>query len=95
MHLAKTAYLFVDTKISDPAAFKYYKSAEPLIKKFGDTYLTLGEKMDIVLHELCNPTWIVQSTDAIQHFLDSPECAPVKDKRLSKSKATKLILESL
>ena len=100
MTFLKPAYVLLDTKINDPIAFGDYKAAaKPIVEKFGGRYLTRGGKMDVVQKDLWAPVRIVliqfPSMKAANSFLESPEQAPTKDKRLANAKTTLLVLEGL
>ena len=96
----KSAYILVDTKITDPVAYEGYKAAaKPIAEHYGGVYLTRGGKMDIMQTELWDPARIVlvkfPSMAAAHAFLNSPEYAPIKSIRLASSTATLLVLEGL
>ena len=96
----KSAYILVDTRITDPVAYEDYKAAaRPIIEQYGGVYLTRGGKMDIMQTELWDPARIVlikfPSMAAAHAFLNSPEYAPIKSIRLASSTATLLVLEGL
>ena len=55
-----SAYLVVDTKISNPEVYEEYKKlAKPIAEKFGGVYRVRGGAMDIRQTELWTPTRIV------------------------------------
>ena len=98
MNQGKPAYLLVDTAIKNSENYEEYKKlALPIVKKFGGEYLVRCGEMDIVQDELWSPTRIViikfSSYKNAKDFLDSSEYAPVKEIRLSNSKATSIIIE--
>ena len=93
-----SAYLVVDTKISNSEVYEEYKKlAKPIVEKYGGVYRVRGGAMDIRQAELWTPTRIViiEFTDvkSAQAFLDSEEYAPVKPMRLNNAKCTVFIVD--
>lgn len=93
-----SAFLVVDTKISNPEAYEEYKKlAKPIVEKFGGVYRVRGGAMDIRQAELWSPTRIVivefPDLKAAQAFLDSDEYAPVKQMRMENAECTLFIVE--
>lgn len=93
-----SAYLIVDTKIENPAAYEEYKQlAKPIAEKFGGVYRARGGEMEVRESDLWAPTRIViiefpTMSDA-KGFVDSVEYAPVKPLRTMNAKCTLLLLE--
>lgn len=95
-----TAYVIVDTKISNPEAYEEYKAlAKPIVEKHGGIYRTRGGEMNVVENDLWTPTRIVllefENMDKAREFLDSEEYAPVKAMRHANAKCTAVILDGL
>tara|TARA_R110002167_G_scaffold6671_11_gene31400 strand:+ start:1383 stop:1673 length:291 start_codon:yes stop_codon:yes gene_type:complete len=93
-----SAYLIVDTKIENPAAYEEYKKlAKPIAEKFGGIYRARGGEMDVRETELWTPTRIViiefPSMKNAQAFVDSGEYAPVKPLRTKNAQSTLLLVE--
>lgn len=95
-----TAYILVDTKISNPQEYETYKKlARPIAEKYGGIYRTRGGEMDVAENELWTPTRIVlvefPDMDAARAFLNSPEYEPVKKIRHENAQCTLAILEGI
>lgn len=93
-----SAFLVVDTKISNPKAYEEYKKlAKPIAEKFGGVYRVRGGAMDIRQTELWSPTRIVivefPDMQSAQAFVDSDEYAPVKQMRMENAECTLFIVE--
>ncbi|MEH6650078.1 MAG: DUF1330 domain-containing protein [Motiliproteus sp.] len=93
-----SAYLIVDTKIENPAAYEEYKNlAKPIAEKFGGIYRARGGDMDVRENDLWTPTRMViiefPSMQDGQAFLDSEEYAPVKPHRTENAQCTLLLVE--
>ncbi len=93
-----SAYLVVDTKISNPAGYEEYKKlARPIAEKYGGVYRTRGGAMDVRETELWTPTRIViiefPDVKSAQAFVDSKEYAPVKPLRLNNAECTLFIVD--
>ena len=93
-----SAYIVVDTKITNPAKYEEYKKlAKPIAEKFGGVYRVRGGAMDVRENDLWTPTRIVivefPDMKSAQAFLDSEEYAPVKSMRTSNAECTLFILE--
>lgn len=94
-----SAFLVVDTKISNPEAYEEYKKlAKPIVEKYGGVYRVRGGAMDIRQTELWSPTRMVivefPDVKSAQAFLDSDEYAPVKQMRMENAECTLFIIES-
>jgi uncharacterized protein (DUF1330 family) len=93
-----SAYIIVDTRITDPQAYEAYKQlAKPIAEKFGGIYRARGGAMDVRETDLWSPTRVViiefPSMQAAQAFVDSKEYAPVKPLRTENAQCTLLLLE--
>ena len=93
-----SAFLVVDTKISDPEAYEEYKKlAKPIAEKFGGVYRVRGGAMDVRETDLWAPTRIViiefPDVESARAFVDSDEYAPVKSIRRNNAKCTLFIVE--
>jgi len=93
-----SAFLIVDTKISDPEAYETYKKlAKPIAEKFGGQYRVRGGTLDIREADLWTPTRIViiefPDKNSAQAFVDSDEYAPVKPLRTENAECTLFIVE--
>ncbi len=93
-----SAFLVVDTKISDPDAYEEYKKlAKPIAEKYGGAYRVRGGAMDIREADLWTPTRIViiefPDVRSAQAFVDSDEYAPVKPIRRNNAECTLFIVE--
>lgn len=93
-----SAYLIVDTKISDADAYETYK-AKPMVEKHGGIYRTRGGEMDVAEAELWAPTRIVivefPDMKTAQDFLRSEEYAPVKAIRNANAECTAIIVDGI
>jgi len=93
-----SAYIVVDTKIHDDAAYEEYKKlAKPIAEKFGGVYRVRGGSLDIIETDLWSPTRIVivefPDVRTARAFLDSDEYAPVKSMRHRHADCTLFIVE--
>lgn len=93
-----SAFLVVDTKIKNQAAYEEYKQlAKPIAEKFGGIYRARGGAMDVRETELWSPTRIViiefPDMQSAQAFVDSEEYAPVKPKRTDNAECTLFVVE--
>ncbi|MEX0624512.1 MAG: DUF1330 domain-containing protein [Saccharospirillum sp.] len=93
-----SAFLVVDTKIKNEAAYEEYKQlAKPIAEKFGGVYRARGGAMDVRETELWSPSRIViiefPDMQSAQAFVDSEEYAPVKSKRTDNAECTLFIIE--
>lgn len=93
-----SAFLVVDTKIKNQAAYEEYKQlAKPIAEKFGGVYRARGGVMDIRETELWSPSRIViiefPDMESARGFVDSEEYAPVKPKRTDNAECTLFIVE--
>jgi uncharacterized protein (DUF1330 family) len=93
-----SAYLVVDTKISNPAAYEEYKKlAKPIAEKYGGAYRVRGGAIDLVEDDLWTPTRIViiefPDVESARAFVDSEEYAPIRPMRLNNARCTLFIVE--
>ena len=90
-----SAFIVVDTKISNPEVYEEYKKlARPIAEKYGGVYRVRGGAMDVRQTELWTPTRVViiefPDVKKAQAFLDSEEYASVKPMRLKNGSAVRL-----
>ncbi|MDD7911199.1 MULTISPECIES: DUF1330 domain-containing protein [Pseudovibrio] len=95
-----SAYIIVDTKITDPEAYEEYKAlARPIAEKYGAIYRARGGKMKVLEEELWSPSRIVvlefPTMEAAETFANSPEYAPVKAIRNANADCTLVIVEGI
>ena len=95
-----SAYLIVDTKITDPEAYETYKAqARPIAERFGGEYVARGGALTVLEDDLWTPTRLViirfPDVEAARRFADSPDYAPVKAIRHGAAKCTLAIVEGL
>ena len=93
-----SAFVIVDTKINDAAAYEQYKQlAKPIAEKYGGSYRVRGGAMDVREIDLWSPTRIViiefPDMESARAFADSEEYAPVKPIRLNNADCTLFIVE--
>lgn len=94
-----SAYIIVDTKITNPIAYEEYKKlAKPIAEKYGGVYRVRGGAIDLLEDDLWTPTRIViiefPDIDNARAFVDSDEYAPVKKIRHDNAECTLFIVES-
>jgi len=92
-----SAFLVVDTKISNPEAYEEYKKlAKPIAEKYGGVYRVRGGRLDVRETDLWSPTRIViiefPDVKSAQAFADSDEYAPVKPLRQNNAECTLFIV---
>ena len=95
-----SAYVIVDTKISNPEAYEEYKAlARPIAEKYGAVYRARGGEMDVLENELWTPTRIVMlefpDMQSARDFLNSEEYAPVKAIRNANAECTTIIIDGM
>lgn len=95
-----SAYVIVDTKITDPDAYELYKTkAKPIAESFGGTYRTRGGEMDVLEADLWTPTRIVvvefPDMQAARDFANSDAYAPVKKIRHANADCTLIIVDGV
>jgi len=93
-----SAYLIVDTKISNPTVYEEYKKlAKPIAEKYGGVYKARGGAIDLRENDLWTPTRIViiefPDVKSAQAFVDSEEYAPVKPLRRDNAECTLFIVD--
>ena len=93
-----SAYIVVDTKISNPEAYEEYKKlAKPIAEKYGGIYRARGGEMDIQENRLWTPTRVVivefPDVKSAQTFVNSDEYAPVKRLRQNNAECTLFIID--
>lgn len=95
-----SAYVIVDTKITNLEAYEVYKSqARPIAEKYGGIYRARGGKMDVVENDLWTPSRLVllefPDMASARAFVDSEEYAPVKAIRHANAECTLTIIEGV
>lgn len=93
-----SAFLIVDTQISDADAYEEYKKlARPIAEKFGGKYRVRGGEIDIRETDLWTPTRVVviefPDMKSARAFADSDEYAPVKKIRHANARCTLFIVD--
>ncbi len=95
-----SAYVIVDTKISDPDAYEKYKAlARPVAEKYGAIYRARGGDMEVVENELWTPTRIVMlefpDMQTAHDFVSCEEYAPIKAIRNANAECTTIIIDGM
>jgi len=95
-----TAYIIVDTKITDPEAYEVYKlQAKPIVESYGGIYRTRGGEMEILEDDLWAPTRVVvlefPDMQAARDFFNSAEYAPVKPLRRANAECTLILVDGV
>jgi uncharacterized protein (DUF1330 family) len=95
-----SAYLVVDTLITDADAYETYKlRARPIVERHGGEYLARGGALHVLEAGLWSPARLViirfPDMAAARAFTDAPEYAPVKAIRLGASQATLAIVDGI
>jgi len=95
-----SAFLIVDTKISNPEAYEEYKAqARPIAEKYGGVYRARGGALEVIEDDLWTPTRlvIVEFPDmaSAQAFAHSKEYAPVAALRHANAECTVVILDGV
>ena len=93
-----SAYIVVDTKISDAEKYEEYKRlAKPIAEKHGGVYKARGGELEVFESDLWTPTRLVivefPSMDAARAFLNDPEYAPVRDIRRGNAVCTLALID--
>ena len=93
-----SAYIIVDTKITNEAEYEEYKRlAKPIVEKHGGLYRVRGGTLDIIEADLWTPTRIVvvefPDMNSARAFIDSEEYAPVKKMRHQNAECTLFIVD--
>lgn len=95
-----SAYVLLDIRVSNPEAYEGYKAlADPLVERFGGTFLARGGELDIRETDLWSPTRLVlvefPDMDSARAFLDSDEYAPVAALRHANADCTAVIVDGV
>jgi len=93
-----SAWVIVDTRISDPEAYEEYKAlAGPMVERYGGTYRARDGELDVIEDDLWSPTRIVvvefPDIEAARRFVNSEEYAPVAALRHANADCTVVIVE--
>ena len=93
-----SAFLVVDTSISNPEAYEEYKRlAKPIAEKYGGVYRVRGGAIDLRENDLWTPTRIViiefPDVKSAQAFANSDEYAPIVPIRRENADCTLFIVE--
>lgn len=95
-----TAYLVVDTALTNPEMYETYKlKAKPIVEKYGGEYLARGGSLSVKEHKLWSPTRMVlikfpSAADA-ETFYQSEEYQKVLPIGLQSADRTVFILEGM
>ena len=95
-----SAYLVVDTDLTNPEAYEEYKlKARPIAEKYNGEYLARGGKMDLKETKLWSPKRMVlvkfPSFEQAQAFYDSAEYQAILPISVASAKRTVVILEGI
>jgi uncharacterized protein (DUF1330 family) len=95
-----TAYLIVDTLLTDPALYEEYKlKAKPIAESFGGVYLARGGAMNVREAALWHPTRMVliqfPDTHAANRFCDSPQYQAILPLSQGSALRTMFVLEGM
>ncbi len=93
-----TAYIVVDTRITNAEEYEKYKAlARPIVESHGGTYLARGGRTEVVDAELWSPTRVVllefPDFESAQRFAHSEEYAPVAAMRHEYADSTVVIVD--
>ncbi len=93
-----SAFIIVDTKLSNPEAYEEYKKlARPIAEKYGGIYRARGGELDVRETDLWSPTRVVvvefPDMDSARAFVDSEEYAPVQKIRHANAECTLFIVD--
>lgn len=93
-----SAFIIVDTKLSNPDAYEEYKKlAKPIAEKHGGNYRVRGGALDIIEANLWSPTRIVviefPDMKSARSFVDDEDYAPVKKIRHANAQCTLFIVD--
>ncbi len=93
-----SAYIIVDTKITNETEYEEYKKlAKPIAEQYGGIYRVRGGTMDIRETDLWTPTRMVvvefPDMKSAQAFIESEEYAPVKQMRHKNAECTLFIVD--
>lgn len=95
-----TAYLVVDTDLTNPELYETYKlKARPIAEAYGGEYLARGGKMNLKETQLWSPKRMVlvkfASVEQAEKFYQSPEYQEVLKISLQSANRTVFILEGV
>ena len=95
-----SAYVIVDTKISNAEAYEEYKAlARPIAEKYGAIYRARGGDMAVVENDLWSPSRVViiefPDMKSAKDFVDCDEYAPVKKIRHANAECTLVIVDGM
>ena len=95
-----SAWVVVDTKITNPEAYEEYKTlAGPMVAKHGGTYRARGGELDVVEDDLWSPTRIVivefPDIEAARLFAYSEDYEPVAAIRHANADCTVVIVDGV
>jgi uncharacterized protein (DUF1330 family) len=98
LELRMTAYLIVDTLLSDPDLYEQYKvKARPLVEKFGGEYLARGGRMTLRETDLWSPSRLVlvkfADVETANRCLDSLEYQQILQISKKSARRTAVIVE--
>ena len=91
-----TAYLIVESRITDPEQFKQYMAAAPeVVKAFGGEYLVRGGRLEVLEGDWQPPRMTVlryPSFDAAKAMYDSPEYVAARQLRAGAAAVFNMVL---
>jgi uncharacterized protein (DUF1330 family) len=95
-----SAYLVVDSHLTDPALYEEYKrKAKPLVGQYGGEYLARGGALKVKESALWSPTRMVlvrfPSVQQAEAFYDSPEYQQVLQISNKSAERTVVIVEGI
>lgn len=95
-----TAYLVVDTDLTNPELYETYKlKAKPIAEKFGGEYLARGGAMSVKENKLWSPTRMVlvkfQSKEQAEKFYNDAEYQEVLKISTQSANRTVVIIEGI
>jgi uncharacterized protein (DUF1330 family) len=95
-----SAYLVVDTKITDPETYEDYKAqVKPLIERYGGIYRARGGEIELIDGDLWSPTRLViiefPDMATARAWAASDEYQPIKAIRHASSDCTVLLVDGL
>lgn len=95
-----SAYLVVDTKLTDPDLYEQYKrEAKPIVESFGGEYLARGGRVSLKESQLWSPTRMVlirfPSAEQAEAFYQSAQYQQVLPIGTRAAQRTVFILEGM
>lgn len=95
-----TAYLIVDSQLTDPDHYENYKlQAKPVVEQFGGEYLARGGALSVKETDLWSPSRIVvirfPSRAQAERFYQSPQYQAVLPISKASARRTVFILDGL